>query len=111
MKHDKKVTQYVEKNCANYLGEGKCVYGNLCPFVYDLSAKCGYAEKAVIPGNAEIEAIYYTGKQSNKKLHHCADCKLPYTRTGNRQQRCTDCAASRRKRKRIIYDADQRKAD
>lgn len=117
MKQHTKVTKYIEAHCANYDTNGLCLFetnaggGRVCPFFVDIAKKCNYAEKAVIPNDPAIEALYYTGKQSATKVIYCEDCKKPYTRTGNRQKRCTDCAERRRKSKRVIYDMDHRKTE
>lgn len=98
-----KVKEYIKANCASYDRDGLCFMetdssgGRLCPMIYNLGKKCNYAETSVIPGDPEIEALYYAGKKDvDVKLTNCADCTKQYKRTSNRQIRCPECAKSKR---------------
>lgn len=115
MEHNPKIKAFIAARCANYDTDGLCHLETsesglrLCPIFHNIGKKCKYAEKAVIPGDAHIEALYYAGKkEAVKNADTCGDCQQPYFKKSNSQKRCKSCADRRRKNKRIIYDADYR---
>lgn len=110
----KDISKYIAKNCANYSGGGMCHLetsesgSRLCPFFHDLGRKCKYAEQSVIPGNAEIEALYMADKKGEATTDYCERCKKPFSRTSPRQIRCKSCADTVRKNKKRVYNAEYR---
>ncbi|MDN4608636.1 cysteine-rich VLP protein [Sporosarcina highlanderae] len=106
------ISKYIAANCANYDSNGLChletdsTGGRLCPFFAPTGKTCKYAEQAVIPGDATIEAIYNAGK-TGATGDMCERCKALFERTSNRQKYCSECAAEVRRNKRIAYDAEQ----
>lgn len=103
MEQHSKVKRYIAANCASYDKNGLCHMetdssgGRLCPLFFNLGKKCNFAETSVIPGEPEIESLYYAGKQSaNVNLINCEDCSTQFERTSNRQIRCPKCAKAKR---------------
>lgn len=108
-----KVQEYVKSHCANYDRDGLCLLQTsesgvrLCPIFYEIGKKCNYATTSVLPGDAQIEALYNVGKTGAVGGNHCERCNESFQRTSNRQKFCPKCAEEVRKNRRIAYDAEQ----
>lgn len=103
-----KIGRYIEKYCANYDENGRCLLqtfesgSHVCPLFFGMPLKCKYAETSVLPGDEQINALYMLNKQGTKTvLHSCERCKKPYKRKSNRQKYCPSCQTDQaRKRSR-----------
>lgn len=114
---DQKLIQAIErgvvKNCANYddgmclLKDKPCVWkeeeinpdtGKPYPFG-DKGITCPYLRKAVLPGNKNVERMYYAflddydGRVDlDVVADTCERCKTPIIKSNNRQKYCAKCA-------------------
>jgi hypothetical protein len=105
----------VTTSCANYV-DGNCVLLDRdCPLINGgeyrgkmipaSDCSCTYFEKAVLPANKTVEAIYYgNGKETvHNKL--CKGCGKGFNSVSNRAVYCSDiCRQSARKSTHIRYN-------
>ncbi len=115
MKQD--IKQLVTSTCANYIN-GKCILlDKECPLtsgeeyrgkkIAASDCSCTYFEKAVLPANKTLEAVYY-GKETvlNKT---CKGCGKGFNSVSNRAVYCSDiCRKSARKK--TFIKANQKRA-
>lgn len=109
----KGIKQLVISACANFI-DGKCILlGKECPLISggDYRGKhipandcsCTYFERAVLPANKTVEAIYYGKKTVQNKS--CKGCGRGFNSVSNRAVYCSDiCRQSARKSTHIRYN-------
>lgn len=121
---EQKLIQAIErgvvKNCANYddgmclLKDKPCVWkeeeinpdtDKQYPFG-DKGITCPYLRKAVLPGNKNVEKMYYAflddydGRVDlDAVTDTCERCRTPIIKASNRQRFCLSCASAQRKMK------------
>ncbi|UTV31685.1 cysteine-rich VLP protein [Bacillus altitudinis] len=112
------IKKLVTTNCANYI-DGNCVLlDRECPLIVGgeyrgkkiaaSDCSCTYFEKAVLPANKTVEAVYF-GKETvlNKS---CKGCGKGFNSVSNRAVYCSDiCKRSARKSTHIKYNQKRAK--
>jgi predicted nucleic acid-binding Zn ribbon protein len=109
VKPDKSTAAFIKRNCANYAGDGHCLLettqGNrLCPFIHDIPIVCNYGLNSVLAGDPALLAKYKLAAGDANDGKACVDCSRSFNAKSNRQERCGECAAKHRKRKRSEYN-------
>ena len=93
----KNIQKHIKDKCANYAGNGQCLYDRPCPFFDEKNerARCLYYENAVLPENEQIKADYwrrfgltYWGEKGVKL---CAECSKGFEPKSNGQKYCDSC--------------------
>lgn len=92
--------------CLLYGERWKLVVQASCPFLHTVShrgkevpfesKRCSYFEEYVLPADAELHALYFSGDQNQGKV--CVECNGHFIAEGNRAKYCDGCRDRVRKR-------------
>lgn len=113
----KNIKKHIKDKCANYAGNGQCLYDRPCPFFDEKNerARCIYYENAVLPENEQIKADYwrrfgltYWG-WGEKDVKACAVCGKGFTPQSNRQKYCSNCRDEQRRERAKLRKRKQRR--
>jgi hypothetical protein len=98
----KDLKKYVEKSCANYDSDGKCLLetstgDRTCFYFQDGFKRCPYAESCVIPADPDLEIRYMAALNSDQDgTAFCSRCKSRFNKRG-RAIYCEKCREQVRK--------------
>lgn len=114
--------RFITNNCATFDSDGKCHLetgangDQTCVYFREYGGRCSYAENCVIPGDHNIEVLYWAERGIALTGDICDKCSQPFERTSNRQRYCKKCGEfvereNRRKRDREYKERKRRFKD
>jgi hypothetical protein len=98
----------VEAHCANYAGEGRCVYDRPCPYFAEKpTQRCRYYEDNVLPNDQAAEIAYWQARGwprgTGDRLTSCKSCGKPFMRPVKTATYCAECSARIAEEKGEVY--------
>ncbi|WP_163528809.1 cysteine-rich VLP protein [Halobacillus ihumii] len=110
---EKELKKLITNSCANYIDRSCILFDRECPLISGgeyrgkkipaSDCSCAYFEKAVLPADKTLEAMYYCKETVLNKT--CKGCGKGFNSVSNRAVYCSDsCRKSARKSTHVKYN-------